>query len=116
MTGGVVVVLGSTGRNFAAGMSGGIAFVYDPEDDFEIRFNAGLADLELVTGPEDIATLRHMIEEHHRTTGSGPAKAILDDWNLSLPRFKKIMPRDYRRVLEERKQREAGEFAPVGDC
>jgi glutamate synthase (ferredoxin) len=116
MTGGVVVVLGSTGRNFAAGMSGGIAFVYDPEDDFEIRFNAGLADLELVTGPEDIATLRHMIEEHYRTTGSGPAKAILDDWNLSLPRFKKIMPRDYRRVLEERKQREAGEFAPVGDC
>ena len=115
MTGGVVVVLGSTGRNFAAGMSGGIAFVYDPEDDFEIRFNAGLADLELVTGPEDIATLRHMIEEHYRTTGSGPAKAILDDWNLSLPRFKKIMPRDYRRVLEERKQREAGEFAPVGD-
>jgi glutamate synthase domain-containing protein 2/glutamate synthase domain-containing protein 1/glutamate synthase domain-containing protein 3 len=116
MTGGVVVVLGSTGRNFAAGMSGGIAFVYDPEDDFEIRFNAGLADLELVTGPEDIATLRHMIEEHYRTTGSGPAKAILDDWNLSLPRFKKIMPRDYRRVLEERKERGAGEFAPVGDC
>ena len=116
MTGGVVVVLGSTGRNFAAGMSGGIAFVYDPDDDFEIRFNHGLADLELVTDAEDIATLRHMVEEHQRCTGSGPAKAILEDWNRSLPQFKKIMPRDYRRVLEERNRREAKEFAPVGDC
>ena len=116
MTGGVVVVLGSTGRNFAAGMSGGIAFVYDPEDDFEIRFNPGMADLELVIDSEDIATLRQMVEEHYKRTGSGPAKAILDDWSQALPRFKKIMPRDYRRVLEERKKRESKEFAPVGDC
>jgi glutamate synthase domain-containing protein 3 len=112
----VVVVLGSTGRNFAAGMSGGIAFVYDPEDDFEIRFNPGMADLELVIDSEDIATLRQMIEEHYKRTGSGPAKAVLDDWSQALPRFKKIMPRDYRRVLEERKKRESKEFAPVGDC
>jgi glutamate synthase domain-containing protein 2/glutamate synthase domain-containing protein 3 len=115
MTGGVVVVLGSTGRNFAAGMSGGIAFVNDPHDDFRIRFNSGMADLELVTDLEDIATLRQMIQEHHKTTGSRPAKAILDDWDQALPRFKKIMPRDYRRVLEERKMRDA-ELAPVGDC
>ena len=95
-----------TGRNFAAGMSGGYAFVYDPDDDFQIRFNPGLADLELVTDPEDIATLRNMIEDHLRHTGSGPAGQILDNWQQALPRFKKIMPRDYRRVLEERKRRE----------
>ena len=113
MTGGVVVVLGPTGRNFAAGMSGGIAFVYDPDDDFQIRFNPGLADLELVTDPEDIATLRGMIEDHLRHTGSGPAERFLDNWQQALPRFKKIMPRDYRRVLEERKRREEHQLEEV---
>ena len=89
-------------------MSGGIAFVYDGEDDFEVRFNAGLADLEPVSDPEDIATLRRMIEQHLEYTGSGPAKNILDHWDQALPRFKKIMPRDYRRILEEReREREA---------
>ncbi len=106
MTNGTVVVLGKTGRNCAAGMSGGIAFVYDQEGDFEVRFNPGLADLESVSDPEDIATLRRMIEKHWAHTGSGPAKNILDDWGQALPRFKKIMPRDYRRVLEERERRE----------
>ena len=113
MTGGVVVVLGPTGRNFAAGMSGGYAFVYDPDDDFQIRFNPGLADLELVTDPEDIATLRNMIEDHLRHTGSGPAGQILDNWQQALPRFKKIMPRDYRRVLEERERREEHQLEEV---
>ncbi len=107
MTNGVVVVLGSTGRNFAAGMSGGIAFVYDLEGDFKIRFNPGLADLELVADPDDVATLRTMIEDHVKYTGSQPASRILEAWDQALPRFKKIMPRDYRRVLEERKGREA---------
>ena len=105
MTGGAVAVLGSTGRNFAAGMSGGVAFVYDDEGDFEIRFNPGLADLEPVTDPEDIAMLRSMIEDHLNYTGSAPAQRILDDWEDALPRFKKIMPRDYRRILDERKAR-----------
>ena len=105
MTGGAVAVLGSTGRNFAAGMSGGVAFVYDDEGDFEIRFNPGLADLEPVTDPEDIAMLRSMIEDHLNYTGSAPAQRILDDWENALPRFKKIMPRDYRRILDERKAR-----------
>ena len=105
MTGGLVVVLGDTGRNFAAGMSGGIAFVYDKDSDFHIRFNDGLADLEPVTGEADVAILKEMIEEHHRHTGSHPAGKILGDWESHLPKFKKIMPRDYRRVLEERKQR-----------
>ena len=108
MTGGVAVVLGSTGRNFGAGMSGGIAFVYDKDDDFHIRFNDGMADLEPVTDPEDIAILKGLIEDHKKFTGSTPAANILADWDSALKRFKKIMPRDYRRVLEERKQR-AGE-------
>ena len=105
MTGGVVVVLGQTGRNFAAGMSGGIAFVYDPDEDFHIRFNDGLADLEPVLHRDDILTLKGLIEEHYSHTGSGPAARILADWDSALPKFKKIMPRDYRRVLDERKQR-----------
>ena len=120
MTGGVVVVLGKTGRNFGAGMSGGIAFVYDGEGDFNTRFNSGLADLEQVTAPEDQEILQRMIKDHLNHTGSEPARRMLADWAECLPRFKKIMPRDYRRVLEERKLRgaedEAGELevAPHG--
>jgi glutamate synthase domain-containing protein 3 len=102
MTGGVVVVLGPTGRNFAAGMSGGIAFVYDEDDDFKIRFNGGMADLETVSEEQDAAILKELIEEHYRHTRSGPAGRILANWDASLSKFKKIMPRDYRRVLEER--------------
>ena len=105
MTGGVVVVLGATGRNFAAGMSGGIAFVNDADGDFHIRFNDGMADSEPVVDAEDVATLKGLIEEHYRHTGSGPAARILADWDSALPKFRKIMPRDYRRVLEERQQR-----------
>ena len=104
MTGGVAVILGPTGRNFAAGMSGGIAFVYDPNDDFAIRFNDGLADLENLADLEDIALLRQLIEDHLEYTGSSPARKILADWGGSVARFKKVMPRDYRRVLEERRQ------------
>ena len=102
MTGGVVVVLGPTGRNFAAGMSGGIAFVYDGDDDFKIRFNGGMADLETVMEEQDAAILKELVEEHYRHTRSGPAGRILANWDASLSKFKKIMPRDYRRVLEER--------------
>ena len=105
MTGGVAVVLGSTGRNFGAGMSGGIAFVYDKDDCFEISFNDGMADMEAVTDPEDISLLKGLIEDHKKYTGSTPATEILADWSAALKRFKKIMPRDYRRVLEERKRR-----------
>ncbi|MYC30516.1 MAG: glutamate synthase large subunit [Chloroflexi bacterium] len=104
MTGGVAVILGPTGRNFAAGMSGGIAFVYDPDDDFVIRFNDGLADLENLADPEDIAQLRQLIADHLEFTGSAPARNILADWDTSVSRFKKVMPRDYRRVLEERQK------------
>ena len=103
MTGGVAVILGSTGRNFAAGMSGGIAFVYDKDDSFDKSFNDGMADLESVSDPEDISTLKELIENHKKYTGSTPATEILADWDAAVKRFKKIMPRDYRRVLEERK-------------
>ena len=106
MTGGVAVVLGPTGRNFAAGMSGGIAFIYDKDDSFHICFNDGMADLEPVKDPEDVAILKGLIEDHKMYTGSTPAGEILADWDAALKRFKKIMPRDYRRVLEERKRRD----------
>ena len=106
MTGGVAVVLGPTGRNFAAGMSGGIAFVYDKEDRFAVSFNDGMADMEAVVDPDDIKVLKGLIEDHKKYTGSTPASDILADWDVALKKFKKIMPRDYRRVLEERKVEE----------
>ena len=104
MTGGVAVILGPTGRNFAAGMSGGVAFVYDASGDFANHFNDGMADLEDVAESEDIVLLRHLIEAHLENTGSTPASQVLSDWDRSLTKFKKVMPRDYRRVLEERKK------------
>ena len=113
MTGGVVAVIGSTGRNFAAGMSGGIAFVYDPDGDFHIRFNDGMADLEDLVEQEDIDLLHGMLTEHLQLTGSGPAQRILDDWAGSVSKFRKVMPRDYRRVLQERAQRQEEELVTV---
>ena len=95
-------------------MSGGIAFVYDPDGDFVNRFNDGMADLESVYDPEDSDLLRRMIEDHLEYTGSAPARQLLADWNQALPRFKKIMPRDYRRVLEERKKATELEVAHRG--
>ena len=113
MTGGVVAVIGSTGRNFAAGMSGGIAFVHDPDGDFHIRFNDGMADLEDLAEQEDIDLLQSMLIEHLERTGSGPAQRILDKWPTSIGEFRKVMPRDYRRVLQERAQRAAAELVAV---
>jgi glutamate synthase domain-containing protein 3 len=113
MTGGIVAVIGSTGRNFGAGMSGGIAFVYDPDGDFHIRFNGGMADLENLAEQEDIDVLRNLLDEHLERTGSGPAQRILDDWPASIGKFRKVMPRDYRRVLRERAERAAAEPAAV---
>jgi glutamate synthase (NADPH/NADH) large chain len=102
MTGGVVVVLGPTGRNFAAGMSGGVAFVLDEEGAFERRCNPDMVGLEAVESREDIALLRSMIERHLRWTGSEKARRILDGWHRYLPRFVKVMPHDLKRVLAER--------------
>ncbi|MDX6454603.1 MAG: glutamate synthase large chain, partial [Gaiellaceae bacterium] len=100
MTGGAVVVLGPTGRNFAAGMSGGIAYVLDEDGTFAERCNTelvGLESLEL----EDLRVLRELIEEHERRTDSPVAGNILDDWQKAQLRFVKVMPHDYRAALEE---------------
>ena len=103
MTGGVVVVLGSTGRNFAAGMSGGEAYVLNEEGKFESRCNLGMVELEKVVAAGDIRTLKTMIENHVRYTGSRRAQMVLDSWQAMLPKFVKVMPVDYKRVLAERK-------------
>ena len=102
MTGGTVVVLGETGRNIAAGMSGGIAYVYDKDNTFHTRFNTGLADLEEMTSGDDIDNLKQLISNHKLETGSEKATYLLDNWKNEISNFKKVMPRDFKRVLEER--------------
>ena len=106
MTGGVVVVLGQTGRNFAAGMSGGFAYIFDEDGTFGSRCNQEMVDLEKVVEENDLKTLRGLIREHMERTGSTTAQRILNTWDESVSRFVKIFPQDYRRVLEERKVRE----------
>ena len=129
MTGGIVVVLGDTGRNFAAGMSGGIAYVLDEDDNFAQRCNLAMVELEPITEEDDALEqlahqggdlethgrvdvshdmtrfdairLRQLIESHLRYTGSTVAKRMLDDWDNWLTKFKKVMPVDYRRALQE---------------
>ncbi len=101
MTGGRVVVLGSTGRNFAAGMSGGIAYVWDRDSSFSSRCNKGMVELFPVKDKDDAQELRLMIQKHYNYTKSSVAKSVLDRWDLCLPQFVKVYPVDYRRVLEE---------------
>jgi len=123
MTGGTVAVLGETGRNFAAGMSGGVAYVYDPKGEFERRCNLSMVALEpVLSGVEqelrvprehwhvtvrggapvtDEAILRQMLEAHFRYTGSFRAKEILADWANMRAHFVKVMPHEYRRALAE---------------
>jgi glutamate synthase domain-containing protein 3 len=100
-----VVVLGETGRNFAAGMSGGIAFILDRNKNFDLHCNKGLVDLVSVDEDEDIEQLRSLIEEHYNYTQSTVAKKILDEWKVTLSQFVKVFPRDYKRVLQERKHK-----------
>ena len=104
MTGGRVVVLGATGRNFAAGMSGGVAYVFDPENTFSANCNMEMVELEKVEDTEDIAELKALIEEHYNRTGSLVSCKVLDDWSSALSQFVKVMPTDYKRVLLERKK------------
>jgi glutamate synthase (NADPH/NADH) large chain len=130
MTGGVVVVLGQTGRNFAAGMSGGVAYVFDEDKSFAKRCNLSMVDLEPVEEEEDLMErlhhhggdlefkgridvtdmsrhdeerLRALIENHLRYTDSAVAKAMLEDWAGYRTRFVKVMPVEYRRALAEMK-------------
>jgi glutamate synthase (NADPH/NADH) large chain len=137
MTGGVVVVLGKTGRNFAAGMSGGLAYVLDEDGSFESLCNMAMIELEPVPEDEEInatyfghagdletsgrvdvmsdmtrmdaARLHHLISNHARYTGSKRAAEILADWNGYLPKFRKVMPVEYRRALAELKAQEEAE-------
>ena len=123
MTGGTVGVLGSTGRNFAAGMSGGIAYVYDPDEEFASRCNTAQVALEPLLsakeqqekvdrslwhkGETDDELLRSLIEKHHRWTGSLRARDLLDDWEEGRGLFVKVFPHEYRRALAENAAREA---------
>ncbi|XOV84094.1 MAG: glutamate synthase large subunit [bacterium] len=104
MTGGRVVILGKTGRNFAAGMSGGIAYIWDPRDEFAPACNMEMVSLETVVADEDITELQQLISNHAALTGSTVAQQLLDDWSNSVGQFVKVMPTDYKRVLEARKQ------------
>ena len=104
MTSGTVVVLGPTGRNFAAGMSGGQAFVLDEKDVFESMCNKGMVGLGKVETEEDESLLRGLIQEHLDLTGSVNAKRIIENWNAMRPKFVKVMPHDYKRVIEERRR------------
>jgi glutamate synthase (NADPH/NADH) large chain len=99
MTGGRVVILGPTGVNFGAGMSGGIAYVYDETGLFDEKCNLDMIDLELVRTPEDEAELKGMIEKHLEYTGSPKAREILEDWETALGHFIKVFPMEYKRVL-----------------
>lgn len=101
MTGGKMVVLGETGRNFGAGMSGGYAFIWDVNETFEKNFNPELSDIEGLSS-EDAIELKSLIKEHAEETNSKVAQDILGDWEKQLPKFKKVMPRDFKRVLAER--------------
>jgi len=120
MTGGTVVVLGDTGRNFAAGMSGGVAYVYDPKGEFEQRCNTTMVNLERVLSTKeqgdkstwhaqgrgseresDEAILKRLIERHFKHTGSTRARNLLDDWATSRSKFVKVFPTEYKRALEE---------------
>ena len=113
---GRVVVLGRTGLNFGAGMSGGIAYVYDEDGLFDVRCNLEMVDLEPVQQAADVAELRRMITRHATSTGSRRAQEVLERWEEHLPRFVKVFPMEYRRVLgqmmkeDEETEREEEEF------
>jgi len=115
MTGGRVVILGSTGINFAAGMSGGLAYVYDETGMFDGQCNLEMVDLDILNSDKDAAELRRLIENHVRHTGSPKGAAILADWEQAQDRFVKVFPMEYRRVLgqmsrdDEATEREAQE-------
>jgi glutamate synthase (NADPH/NADH) large chain len=110
MTGGQVVVLGPTGRNFGAGMSGGVAFVWDPDGTFPALLNPEMVDLE-ECDEEDVTWLGGLLARHLDETGSAVATRILAGWPRAALRFAKVMPRDYKRVLEATRAAEAAGVA-----
>jgi glutamate synthase (ferredoxin) len=94
-----VVVLGATGRNFAAGMSGGIAYVLDTNGTFKSHINMAMVGVEPLNDPEEIAIVKSMIERHRTYTKSVRAQDVLDAWDKYLPQFVKVIPKDYKRML-----------------
>jgi glutamate synthase (NADPH/NADH) large chain len=101
MTNGRVVILGSTGRNFAAGMSGGIAYVYDPHEEFLVRCNLAMVELEKLTEKSDLDLVRELVEQHHQYTGSTVADTVLKNWNDAVKKFHKVMPTEYKKALAQ---------------
>jgi glutamate synthase (NADPH) large chain len=101
-------VLGGVGRNFAAGMSGGVAFVLDDDGALARRANLALVELGAVDDPADRALLRELVARHAAYTGSARARLLLDDWEAALPRFVRVMPVEYKRVLEQRERARQG--------
>ncbi len=109
MTGGKVVVLGKTGRNFAAGMSGGVAYVFDENNDFNVRCNTEMVELSQLEDNEEITEVKAMIERHLKYTGSSVAGKILENWDNEVTKFVRVMPKDYKRMLQAiRKVQEQG--------
>jgi glutamate synthase domain-containing protein 2/glutamate synthase domain-containing protein 1/glutamate synthase domain-containing protein 3 len=104
MTGGRVLILGETGRNFAAGMSGGVAYVYDPHGDFGRRCNHEMVELGPVDLDEDLETVRRLMTRHHELTGSTVAGRMLEHFDSAIKFFTRVMPTDYKRVMEHRRQ------------
>jgi glutamate synthase domain-containing protein 2/glutamate synthase domain-containing protein 1/glutamate synthase domain-containing protein 3 len=109
MTGGRVVILGEIGKNFAAGMSGGIAYIYDEENKLAQRINDGMVDLDKIETQDDANEVKSMIENYVKYTGSQEANHILDNWEECKSKFIKVMPRDYKRVLNEQKTKNTEE-------
>jgi glutamate synthase (ferredoxin) len=99
MTGGRVVVLGSTGRNFAAGMSGGIAYVLDESGTFPARINRQMVEVEKLEDADEILTVRRMVERHVAATSSLRAQGVLENWDHAVPKFVKVIPKDFKRML-----------------
>jgi glutamate synthase (ferredoxin) len=106
MTGGRVVVLGRTGRNFAAGMSGGVAYVLDANGEFARRCNREMVDLETLVDGDEISRLQDLILKHVALTGSTYVEGLLKDWASLQNRIVKVMPREYKRVMAEQARRE----------
>lgn len=114
MTGGKVVVLGKTGRNFAAGMSGGVAYVYDGRNNFRNRCNMEMVELEALD-KEDKENLHMLLSNHYRYTKSNKARIILDDFDIQAKKFIKVMPIEYKKILEHKKLEKKMELAEVSD-
>ena len=112
MTGGRVVVLGRTGRNFGAGMSGGVAYVHDPDGTFPALVNPEMVDLDPLTD-EDRAFLADRVKRHQEETDSAVAERLLAAWSVECERFVKVMPRDYKAVLEATRRAEAEGVDPL---